>query len=891
MTENKKLLSASTVITAHLNADFDALAAMVAASKLYPHSVLIFPGTQEENLHDFYINSIMYLFNFQNIKDIDIESVQTLVVCDTRQKSRLSHIALLLERKNLDIHVYDHHPNTDDDILASKLNVRPWGSTTAILVKEIKKKKVQINNEEATLFGLGIYEDTGSFLYPSTTEHDLAAAAWLKSQGMAVSVIDDLFCSDLSAQQIILLGELLEQSHSHDIHGVEIVITRISTDKYINDFALLVRKLMDMKKICVLFVLARMDDRIHVLTRSNNAQVDVGYICRMLGGGGHPYAASAVIKEKTLTQVYDDLFALLYSYVNPQAVVTSITTTPAFTVADTDTLDAAFSFMQKHNLKSVPVIKKESTQCIGLLEQSIAKKAVEHKVGHVQVSAYMIHDFQTVTQGTNLYQVIEILLQKSQPLLPVSEAGKLTGVITKTDLLNLLVEEPARIPESLAPEKTNKKRRNFQALMKNRLSEKNLIFLEEAGQLAKQLGYTLFVVGGFVRDLLLNRSNLDFDLVVEGDGVHFAKKMAMQYKAKVKIHQKFRTALILFPDGTRVDVATARLEYYKHPAAIPIVELSSIKMDLYRRDFTINALAICLAPQKFGELVDFFNAQNDIKDKALRVLHSLSFVEDPTRILRAVRFEQRFGFAIGAQTQRLIKNALQLELFARISGSRLFHEMQAIFTEEHPFACLERLQELGILYAIHPLLEITEKRRVLLEEIEKVHVWYTLLYLESDISQWQLYFLGLTLKLTKNECQEILKKFGIINKEAHSFLTLRETVGKNLARLIQLVSQDFKLSELCLLIEKIPVEGILFLMAQSRKDTMRKNISQYLSRLRYLKAEIDGNDLQRIGIPTGPKVGEILHRVRAAVLDGEVESREQQLELARKYSKKFRVSL
>ena len=689
---------AHTLITAHANADFDALAAMVAAGKLYQDAVLIFPGSQEKNLRNFYIQSTTYLFNFRNFKEIDPNAVKLLVVVDTRQRSRVPHVESILDKPGLVIHTYDHHPDSDEDLPAVREVVKSWGSTTTILVHDLIEQELSVNPEEATMLGLGIYEDTGSFTFDSTTQEDFQAASWLRGMGMDLGVIADLLSRELSAQQIALLGELLEAATTHDINGVEIVITQVSTEYYVSDFAFLVHKLIDMENIRVLFALGRMGDRIHLVARSRNPDVDVGQICASFGGGGHSYAASATIKDKTLSEARDDLFALLFSHVNPQLAVDGIMSRPPVVVEDSQPMRDAVEIMNRYGFKGLPVVKSGTMQCVGLLEHAVADKALTHQLGGQPISDYMVTNFSTVPSDTDLYQVMEIILGKRQRLLPVTDKGTLNGIITNTDLLNLLIEEPSRIPESLLPERN--KERNILSLMRNRLSKDMIDLLRNAGNLAKDMGYVVYAVGGFVRDILLGRPNMDLDLVVEGDGIEFARQMAQQHNGRVKAHQKFKTAVIIFPNNIRIDVATARLEYYERPAALPTVELSSIKMDLSRRDFTINALALNLTPSSFGTLVDFFGSQKDIKDRTVRVLHSLSFVEDPTRILRAVRFEQRFDFQIGGQTARLIKNALQLNLFNRLSGSRIFHELQLILEEEHPTECLKRLQEIKILQAI-----------------------------------------------------------------------------------------------------------------------------------------------------------------------------------------------
>jgi tRNA nucleotidyltransferase (CCA-adding enzyme) len=797
---------------------------------------------------------------------------------DTRQRSRVPHVESLLDRPGLVIHTYDHHPDSDEDVPAILEVYREWGSTTTILVHEIMKQNLTVNGEEATMLGLGIFEDTGSFTFGSTVPEDFTAAAWLRGHGMDLSVISDLLSRELSAQQISILGELLENATSHDINGVEVVITQMSTDHYVSDFALLVHKLIDMENIRVLFALGRMGDRIHLVARSRSPDVDVGQICASFGGGGHAFAASATIKDKTPSEARDDLFALLYSLVNPQLAVDSIMSRPAVVIEDSRTMREAVEIMTRYGFKGLPVVRRATMQCVGLLEHSVADKAMTHQLGEQPVSEYMGTNFATVPPDTDLYKVMEIILGKRQRLLPVVEKGRVVGIITNTDLLNLLIEEPARIPESLVPERNRE--RNILSVMRGRLPKNMLALLQDAGQLAQEMNYVVYAVGGFVRDILLNRPNMDLDLVVEGDGIAFARAFAERHHARVKAHLKFKTAVVIFPDDMRIDVATARLEYYERPAALPTVQLSSIKMDLSRRDFTINALAVNLSSGNFGAVVDFFGAQKDIKDRTIRVLHSLSFVEDPTRILRAVRFEQRFGFQIGGQTNRLIKNALQLSLFNRLSGTRIFHELQLIMEEEHPSQCLKRLQEMKILQAIHPLLELTPKRAELLEELERVRTLYTLLYVDPPVVSWKLFFLALTMNMERKEASQVLRRLGLTSTEEREHLSTRELVGEALGKLMNWKEDASRPSDIYFVLERLPLEGALFLMAKSRKDLIRKYISQYLTIWRFHVLDISGTDLKRLGLEPGPAYTRILRRILAAAIDGDAPGRDEQLALA-----------
>ena len=623
-----------------------------------------------------------------------------------------------------------------------------------------------------------------------------------------------------------------------------------------------------------------MGDRIHVVSRSKNPDVNVGQICSSLGGGGHPAAASATVKDKTLAEVRDDLFALFYSQINPQIIVDSLMSRPPVIIDDDKIMNDAVELMTRYGLKDVPVVTKDTMKCVGIMGHKTADKAVSHGLGDVSLSEYMSRKFDTVEVKTDLYRVMEIILGNRQRMLPVVDGEELVGVITRTDLMNMLIDEPARIPDSLLPDR--RRERSIASQVNNRLPEPMLDLLKTAGKLGDDLGWEIYAVGGFVRDILLGRPNLDLDLVVEGDGIEFARKLVDILGGRVQAHTKFKTAVAILDDGQRVDVATARLEYYEYPAALPTVELSSVKMDLYRRDFTVNALALRINPGRFGQLVDFFSAEKDLRNRTIRVLHSLSFVEDPTRILRAIRFERRFDFQIGGQTMRLIKNALNLELFSKLSGSRVMHELQWIMNEEDPLACMNRMQELGIMEAIHPLLKLTRDRVQVLTELVKVHNWYKLLYLEPEIIPWKLYFLGMTMGIKRDQISKVTHRLYFTKKEEREFIQLRNMIGDALMKLMGWKEGSSKLSRLYSILHPLPVEGVLFLMARSRKEHIRRNISQYLARLRYMKIDVTGRDLEEMGIEPGPVYAMILDKLMIAKVDGRAETRTAQLKLAKR---------
>ena len=375
---------------------------------------------------------------------------------------------------------------------------------------------------------------------------------------------------------------------------------------------------------------------------------------------------------------------------------------------------------------------------------------------------------------------------------------------------------------------------------------------------------------------MLRRDNLDIDIVIEGDGIAFARKVASKHKeAHVKAHKMFGTAVITFPDGFKVDVASARLEYYEHPAALPQVEMSSIKLDLYRRDFTINTLAVRLNPSFFGELIDFFGARKDIKEKTIRIIHNLSFVEDPTRILRAIRFEQRFGFHIGKLTQSLIENAVEFNFLSRLDGRRLFSELVLMLQEDKVVLNMKRMQELHILQFIHPKFTFDDARRVLFEKIKEVINWYELSFLEDAYEPWRIYFLGLLEGLHKSEIVSIFKRLSLSEKDQKGILHNREQLKNVLVRMAR--KRSLSSSELYHLLYPLSTECLIYLMARVTRREAKKALSTFLSQLKHVTIATTGTDLKKLGLKPGKLYKKILDNLLDARLDGTVRNKREEI--------------
>jgi len=864
------------VITTHMNADFDALASMLAAKKLYPEAKMVFPGAQEKNLRNFFLHTSSYLFDFLRIKDVDFNKIRKLILVDTRQKKRIGTFKKLLDRNDLEIHIYDHHPPSDDDIKGDFELIRELGAGTSILTAIIREKGIKISPDEATLMSLGIYEDTGSFTYSSTKPEDHEAAAWLLEQGASLNTISDMLTRELTAEQVWLLNDLMASATKNIINGIEVVIAKTKSNRYIGDFAVLVQKFMEMENLHVIFALAQMENRVYLVARSRLPDVNVAEIAFEFDGGGHPQAASATIIGKTLIQVEEDLNTLLVSRINFERLAKDIMTSPAIHILPEATLKEAGDILTSYNINVLMVID-ENTKLKGYISRPMVDRAVFLGLEERPVKEYMNVEFFHVRPETTLNEIQDLIINNRVRILPVLEDNKLLGVITRTDILTILIEK-SPTPQFLYDSEEIPRfvrEKNIGNLLKERLPNKIIKLLKYLGETADKLDFNAFLVGGLVRDVVLKRKNFDVDIVIEGDGIQFAKIFADHFGAKVRSYPKFGTAVLVMPDGFKIDVATARIEHYESPAALPVVKLSSLKRDLFRRDFTINTLAVHLNKGHYGTLIDHFGAMRDIKERVLRVLHNLSFIEDPTRIFRAIRFEQRFGFKIGKLTESLIQNAININCLENLSSQRLFIELKLILKEENPIGAIERMDVYGLLKFISPGLKLTEEVKNVLKEIKGILVWFNLLYLDVIYKPWKVYFLGLASSLSDDALGNLAMRMQAQDKEIFSMLSDRQEIRQALKELSRLKNKEHY--SLYRILSPLSPEILLYGMAKTKSERIKRSISIFFTKLKGTKIFIKGKDLIDMGYKPGLLFKEIFESLLEAKLEGDISTREDEI--------------
>jgi tRNA nucleotidyltransferase (CCA-adding enzyme) len=418
---------------------------------------------------------------------------------------------------------------------------------------------------------------------------------------------------------------------------------------------------------------------------------------------------------------------------------------------------------------------------------------------------------------------------------------------------------------------------------KFKISPKTLRLLKLVGQLAQQRGESAYAMGGFVRDLILKRPVMDIDITVEGDGLTFAAVLAQKTGSRIEAFTRFGTSIVIISGLGKIDVATARTETYEKPGALPVVEKSEITFDLFRRDFTINAMALSLSPLSFLKLIDPFHGLDDLRKGCIRALHPLSFVDDPTRVFRAVRFEQRFQKKIEPQTQKWLLDSIRRNSMNTVSGERLRNEFHLIFKEPHPERAVRRLAQLGVLLYVHPSLGLSKKMEKNIPKalktlaffrknkivLDEKMVWFQMLLLKP--SEAQAEFLSKRLMLSRNE-----KKIVVQSAQA------RVSVMK------ALVASEMTMSQMHHLLSSLAAEVQCFLMA-SASPVLRRKMTGYYLNIQQLKPWLQGRDLKIFGIIPGLRYASILMEALNGQLDGRFKNRSEVLQWVRETFKSEQV--
>jgi len=409
-----------------------------------------------------------------------------------------------------------------------------------------------------------------------------------------------------------------------------------------------------------------------------------------------------------------------------------------------------------------------------------------------------------------------------------------------------------------------------------KLEKRSQDLIYEIGSEADHRGIKAYLVGGFVRDLILNRKNLDLDIVLDSDTVVFAKRVAQKFQASVVVHERFKTASLIFPSGLRVDLATARKEVYPFPGSLPIVSPGTIQDDLFRRDFTINAMAVQINHREFGELIDSFGGYDDLKEKTIRILHKKSFEDDPTRLLRAIRFEQRFDFKMEATTLKLLEFGFRRRFDKKVKPQRYFAEFKKILKESCPEKGLFRLNQLKGLSFISPSLRIDSSQKNWINQVQMHIRWFEKNIPNKVLDAWFVYFIILVSPLSSSHFVNMGGDFNLTKEQRKDLKNL----GTMLKKYLGFLASPLKPSRIYRLLSPLSYELILSLRVIASKKSIIKKIDKFLTTDRLVKLSATGEDLKKMGFSSNQKLGHILNLLLDYKLDGRIKSSEDELRLA-----------
>jgi tRNA nucleotidyltransferase (CCA-adding enzyme) len=899
------------LILCHTTADFDTLGAAVGLARLLPGSKIVLTGGAHPTVKDFLA---LYRDEYPTIERRAVEpaTIRSLSIVDAQQRQRLGAAAQWLDLPALEsIVVYDHHLGQASDILATQVYIEPVGATTTLIVERLQHARVELTIAEATVMALGIHVDSGSLTFEMSTARDALALAWLMQQGADLAAIGQYVEPGLSPQLQQLFQVALREIQSRSTSGKTVGWVSLTTEKFVAGLSSLVTQIRssiaDLDVLILTHEVPAADskNRVTIIGRSKVLGVDLQVLFAPFGGGGHASAAAASLRGVDVAVLLAQLLDAIETAIPQPPTARDLMSAPIRTIHPETTIADAQRILLRYGHSGLPIIAPND-KLVGIISRRDLDIARHHGFDRAPVKGYMTTHVKTIVPETTLPEIQQLMVTHDIGRLPVLAAGKLIGIVTRTDVLRQLHHHyqrdttanlTAQIPvvdrlssptSSIAPPHDLQQ---LQAKLAPRLWE--LLML--AARLAQQSGWHLYLVGGAVRDLLLapatgNLVITDIDLVVDGydrsadvgAGVRLATALQEVYPdTRLDIHGAFQTAALLWHqdpefDSLGVDIATARTEFYPYPAANPEVEASSIRQDLYRRDFTINAMALRLTAATTPPLLDFFGGVSDLNARQVRVLHANSFIEDPTRIYRGVRFAVRLGFQLEARTIEYIRYAIASGVYDRTAQAnpktpalqtRLKTELKYLLQASYWQPALELLGELDALQCIYPTLKLD---RELLHQLKLLTRWLSRFDRARTIGHWQLRLELIIAHLAPAYRRSVAANLQLPDESIDRLqaLDLAQT------QIVSSLPNCDRVSQIVKLLEQYDLQMLILIALRCRRSIeLRRQIWKYLTVWTQVKPLLTGDDLRKLGYKPGPQFRQMLDNLFAATLDREVTDR------------------
>ncbi len=848
-------MRAEQVIATHGNTDFDAFGAMLAARLLYPEAVVAV-ATLNRNVRDFYRLHADELGAVSEVSRLELDAIRRLVVVEVSSASRLGELEPVALDPNVETVLFDHHGehSVSEWVSPDSAVLSNDGALTTTLVGILAERELQPTPLEATAFALGIHEDTGSLTYPTTTQRDVDALSWCLRHGARQDLVNEYLHTPLAKEERELLKALMDRLEPATSAGDEVLVASIRWPEYVDGVSNLAHKIVDLTDARALVLLVEMDERVFVVVRSRTDAVDASLLAAVFGGGGHAQAASAIARLD-LDEARERLREALGRMPAGGRVARDVMSAPARSVEPGATVRDAMTLCQRHGQSGVFVV--EQGRLVGSVSREDLDKAVTHGLGHAPVRGIMSSQVVSSGEGATLQELRALVTAAEDGRVAVLGEGGLVGIVSRADLLREL-EGGAVAPSAPTV-----------SIAEQLRATRRLRAIVEAVESLTDRTEGVYLVGGTVRDILLGEESFDVDIAVEGDAISFAYALARAIGGRATPHRRFGTSIVSYGDGERVDVVTTRTEFYDAPGALPTVERAGLREDLYRRDFTINAMAASLASSDFGRLVDPFGGRVDLEACVLRVLHNLSFIEDPTRIFRGIRYEARYGFRFDEHSARLVRACIDMGLVGDLSTSRLRDELVTLLEDPGAADGIERLGALGADRAIHPRIRGDEQAAALFARAVELRD-----ELGVDVPAWRLGVAALARELSSEEAYDWLERLKVRRRDSERIVGAI-TVAPRIVDRLRAGSLDP--AQVVALADPFAPDAPLVALAHEDRPELR----EYFGRLRDVRLEIGGADLIAMGVSESPRIGDILGEIRRRKLNGELEGRDAELEAAR----------
>ena len=863
------------LIISHENTDIDGLAGMIAASKLYTDAKVVVSENMT-TLAQRFLALYKDEFEISRYDEVEYDDIERVIVIDTHEYDRLGKLTELINWDQVEVIVYDHHPHQKLDWIDIDLSENV-GSATSIIVNRLKRENIKLNRSEATLFALGISADTGNFMHLNTESEDLIAFAYLLDMGANKKAINEYLLETLDKNQKRVFELLIKHRKDIRIKDKDITLFTLKYPRYVTGLNNVVEKIKLLYQLSVVFVLVEMEGKVIIIGRSSDENVNLEEIFSEIGGGGHSGAGSVSLKTD-LEIARNKLETAIRDKIKVAVKVKEIMHEPVKVHESTKLIDVK-NKMKEQNITGV-LITNDQKKVKGIFTtRDLRRLNDEDELYRVPVKGYMTKKLYYIKPDDTIHRAQEKMVKKDIGRLPVkNEEGRVVGIITRRDILNQYYEEETESQNqnryvsslvSITPEKLKI------AEQLDKLPNEIRKLFKKIGKIAQDKDSRIFLVGGMVRDLLLDKENKDFDFVVDGDIEGLIKEIASIYDVKYKYNENFQTGSMVIKDQYDLDFAVSRNELYTHPGALPKVQKADIFDDLFRRDFTINALAVALHPAEYGYLYDFFKAREDVKNKILKVLHRFSFLDDPTRIIRGIRLVLQLDLEIEEETKALMQEAIRLSRFSDVTFPRIYKELRFLFAANPGLGFIELLREVPFLRLLYDDYTIPANIEEKWERADKF-----LAYFENNnynIKKWTVYFS----LILKDIPRSIIERWSL-NLKAKNVILFNPGEYD-----IKKITENQGRVDLYSRLKEFTNEELVLLLAEHDDERLREKIFFYLENISDIMIAVDGNDLLDLGYEEGPIISKALDIIKRQVLKGKLKTREKQLEYAKKLKKKL----